>query len=194
MRTAATRDTPTIAFSFARWALDWSLTLPLLLLSFALWSLRVAVRRLDDWDWLLTRWFPQWRVRSVTAASRLGDGWLYALITLYLAHTGQTELAGHVATCIVVAWGGSGLLKLLFRRKRPADQLIDRITMQGKGPATWSFPSQHAACAVAFALSSHPVWWPFAACVCLSRILIGAHFVGDVVAGIVVGLAAGVWG
>lgn len=160
---------------------------------FVLWCLKVGIAKLDACDWLITRQIPRWPVPAVVAASRIGDGWLYALAVLWLVHTGQMELAGHVAGCIVVAWGCCGLLKVLIRRKRPSDQLMDRITLKGKGPASWSFPSQHTACAVAFAFAWHPVWWPLAACIALSRVLIGAHFVGDVLAGLAVGVAAGWW-
>lgn len=162
--------------------------------AFLVWSLKLAIRKLDAWDRFVTRLIPRWPVPAVVAASRLGDGWVYALFILYLIHTDQQQLAGHVAACVVIAWGGSAALKWIFRRKRPVEQLRERICMDRKGPALWSFPSQHSACAVAFALSCHPLWWPFAACVCLSRVLIGAHFVGDVAAGIAVGIAAGVWG
>ena len=181
--------------------------------AFLLWSLKLAIRKLDAWDWFVTRMIPRWPVPAVVAASRLGDGWLYALFILYLIHTDQQELAGHVAACVVIAWGGSAAMKLTFRRRRPSEQLMERAcgpvwhrdSVVGKAErkallryeclaARFTFPSQHSACAVAFALSCHPSWWPFAACVCLSRVLIGAHFVGDVAAGIAVGIAAGVWG
>ena len=57
---------------------------------------------------------------------------------------------------------------------------------------SWSFPSQHAAVAVAFACAlPNPLTIALAAAICASRVFTGAHYLGDVVAGVVVGLVAG---
>lgn len=185
----ATEQTPPVWLSFVR---CWAGTL-CMLPGFLGWCAVVAARRLHDLDWALTlkcRSSAPW----LTIASRCGDGWLYAGMVLYLVHTGREELAGHVAACLVLAWGASALLKIIVRRRRPEDQLLERLSLAKLRPSLLSFPSQHAACAVAFAMSMHGPWWGFALVVAASRVALGAHFLGDVLAGIAVGVAAGIYG
>jgi undecaprenyl-diphosphatase len=93
-------------------------------------------------------------------------------------------------------WGTLGVnyaVKLAVGRERPApaDALI-------RLPASSSFPSSHAAMSVAaaFALSRArpelaPVWWAAAAAMAASRVYVGAHRPGDVVAGAALGAVTG---
>jgi membrane-associated phospholipid phosphatase len=168
--------------------------------SFLLWSLKLGMRRLSVFDWQLTRELRN-HSKLWVVFSRLGDGWLYAATVLYLVRSHLQEEAGHIAACIVLAWGGAAFLKLLVRRRRPLDQMLQRID-SGFRPSLWSFPSQHAACAVAFAaaaLSYNEPWSSIAVTqlafwISVSRVAIGSHFVSDVLAGVLLGLAAGYWG
>ena len=129
--------------------------------------------------------------------SRLGDGWLYAATYLWLREMDQRPLAGRVAASVFLAWGLGSALKVLVRRKRrdnsPRWKRRYRISTVLLRLDSWSFPSQHAAVAVAFAaaLWPNPAACALAVCVCCSRVLIGAHYLGDVLAGIAVGLVAG---
>jgi membrane-associated phospholipid phosphatase len=162
---------------------------------FPIWCVQCVLKKLDAWDWIATRWLqnvagPGW---LVVLGSRLGDGWLYAAVILWLRHLRLAADAGHVAACVVLAWGASALLKLAFQRSRPDGKIPRRVSWQWREPSRLSFPSQHVACAVAFAVI-HPAGIPIALLVCWSRVAIRAHFVGDVLAGIAVGVAAGVWG
>jgi membrane-associated phospholipid phosphatase len=84
-------------------------------------------------------------------------------------------------------------VKLAVRRERPAaaDALIPL-------PSSSSFPSSHAAMSTAAAIvlsearpELAPLWAALAAAMCLSRLYVGAHHAGDVVAGVTVGALTG---
>ncbi len=125
--------------------------------------------------------------------SRIGDGWLYAATYLYLRDMDQRALAGRVAAACFLAWGIGSALKIIVRRKRQNPRIFTKRAAFLNRWNGWSFPSQHSAVAVGFAVAlwPHPAAAALAVCVCVSRVLIGAHYLGDVLAGIAVGLVAG---
>ncbi|GGS72205.1 phosphatase PAP2 family protein [Nonomuraea spiralis] len=92
----------------------------------------------------------------------------------------------------------SMVAKQAFRRPRPLTDLIPVIRRR-RVPTSSSLPSGHSASAVAFAVAVArdaplPVAAPvtlLAAGVAASRVYVGAHYPGDVIAGIAVGAAAG---
>lgn len=162
-----------------------------------LYCCKVAKNKLAGWDAAFLSWAhcPEQR-KAWRLFSRLGDGWLYAGFYLLARIDGYNTKP--MAVSIFLAWGISAALKLTIRRKRgklgghwviperPSPQtLASRLY-------AWSFPSQHAACAVAFAcaLWPNPTGVAFALAVCASRVLIGAHYLSDVLAGVAVGLLA----
>jgi membrane-associated phospholipid phosphatase len=167
-------------------------------------SLRAVARRLGELDQAATTWCMavgmnfDWWVLAIP--SRLGDGWVYASLVLALRHFGHRTLAAHITGCLVTAWGGAAFLKIAVRRRRRLGNRLIRHAWLGE-LKSWSFPSQHAACAVAFAAALYPIHeaFPIAAAlalgICASRVAIGSHYVGDVLAGVALGIAAaGVWG
>ncbi|KPM54677.1 PA-phosphatase [Frankia sp. R43] len=98
----------------------------------------------------------------------------------------------------VASTAANGPAKLLFRRDRPPTHGVPPLRRLGRDLTTFSFPSGHSASAAAFAtgvaldapVAAVPVA-ALAATVAFSRVYVGAHFPGDVVAGVALGVGAG---
>ena len=161
---------------------------------------RKLMRQLNQW--LAPRWIRTWMV----CASRAGDGWLWiALGLVLLAFGGPRRFdaleAGFIST-------GAGLvtffvLKRVTGRARPGG-LASHKWAHLLPPDRFSFPSGHTITAFAVAVPlglfypSLLVGLVFCAMsVAASRVLLGLHFLTDVLAGIVIGsglgLAAFAW-
>ncbi|MGA3079551.1 MAG: phosphatase PAP2 family protein, partial [Bryobacteraceae bacterium] len=129
-------------------------------------------------------------------ATRGGDGWLwYAMGIVILLFGGPTRFAA-VGVAALAAGVGIALflfLKQRINRKRPcAVQPHCWATLLP--PDRFSFPSGHTITAFAVALSLgtfYPGLLPgllfCAGSIALSRILLGMHFLSDVIAGAVIG-------
>jgi undecaprenyl-diphosphatase len=147
---------------------------------------------------------PRWVRLWMLWATRLADGWLWLATGLLLLAGGGECYRVLAATAIAagLANGVQVVLKRKVRRKRPCDYArhpLYNVQPLGHFPSDrFSFPSGHTL--NAFAIGSvialqFPVLLPAVAAVALSvaasRVLLGLHFVSDVVAGAALGAALG---
>ena len=151
--------------------------------------------------WRAPRWIRVWMI----CATRGGDGWLwYTLGALILGFGGEARLLAVAAAALAVA---AGIMLFLWLKKR-----IGRRRPCAIEPVCWhtllppdqfSFPSGHTITAFAVATAIAHFYpglavglWVCAASVAASRVLLGMHFVTDVVAGAILGgtlARASVW-
>lgn len=135
-------------------------------------------------------------------ATRGGDGWLwyvmgFAIVLFGGANRFVATGAAALATAIGIVlflW-----LKRLTGRKRPC-QLEPHCWARLLPPDQYSFPSGHSITAFAVAVplslfySSLMVGLMFCALsVAISRVLLGMHFLSDVLVGSILGAAVGYW-
>jgi undecaprenyl-diphosphatase len=138
-------------------------------------------------------------LRSVAAfLAHSGDSWFWwgALGLLWWRGTpdwkdwSQTILLSIIALAVVVL-----SIKFLVRRQRPAGEWGGFY----RKTDPHSFPSGHAARAILIAVlvtGLGPAWliavlWLWAPLVCLARVVMGVHYLSDILAGMLTGLLAG---
>jgi undecaprenyl-diphosphatase len=133
-------------------------------------------------------------------ATRCGDGWLYGALAIpVLLFGGRDRFA--VAAASGTAAGLGILLFLLLKRKaartRPC-AIAEHCWARLLPPDQFSFPSGHSITAFAIAIplcltypSIMPALMFCAASVAISRIVLGMHFLSDVIAGSLLGAAVG---
>lgn len=150
-------------------------------------------------NWKPPRWFQAY----VVAATRVGDGWLwYAMGLAILLFGGDTRLfaigaAGSAAAASVLLFL---VLKRLGGRRRPC-HIAAHCWATLLPPDQFSFPSGHTMTAFAVAVPlllyypSLTIGLLFCALsIAASRILLGMHFLSDVVAGALIGIGLGCLG
>ena len=149
----------------------------------------------------VNRWKPPQLVRLwMIAATRGGDGWLwYAMASVVALFGGSERFRALAAAALAISFGIVVFLftKRAFGRKRPC-ALEPHCWATLLPPDQFSFPSGHTITAFAVAVSMG-AYYPAlvvglffcAASVALSRILLGMHFLSDVVAGGIIGALLG---
>jgi undecaprenyl-diphosphatase len=152
------------------------------------------MRRMNRWS--PPRWIRFWML----AATRMGDGWIWYVVgTILLAH-GAPQAASAVCASGAAALSGVLVFKILKKishRKRPC-QYEPHCWSKVLPPDQFSFPSGHtmSAFSIAMVLSYYypslqaPLFF-LAVSIAASRIVLGMHFLSDVLAGIVLGTALG---
>lgn len=152
----------------------------------------------------LNRWYPPaWFRIWMLGASRGGDGWLWYAMLLLLALFGGGDRFRAVSAAVISTGAGVGifvLVKQLFRRKRPCD-LGPHAWAHLLPPDQFSFPSGHTITAFSMATSLMKFYPDLtgillfcAISIALSRLMLGMHFLTDVLAGAAIGIGLGYTG
>jgi undecaprenyl-diphosphatase len=149
-----------------------------------------VMRRVNGWR---APWWFRW---LMLAASRLGDGWLWAALGIaLLAYGGRQRFAAvgsaGLSACagIVLFWA----VKKVCKRERPCE-LAPHCWATLRPPDEFSFPSGHTITAFTIAFSVG-FFYPgmlaallvVATIIAVSRIVLGMHFVSDVLIGAAIG-------
>ena len=143
---------------------------------------------------------PRWVRLYVLGATRGGDGWLwYAMGLAILLFGGEQRFAAlgaaglsSVLSILLFLW-----LKRLTGRRRPC-QIERHCWATLLPPDQFSFPSGHTMTAFSIALVvsffypaiEGPLFF-LAISIAVSRVVLGMHFLSDVLAGVVLGVALG---
>ncbi|WP_030165859.1 bifunctional phosphatase PAP2/diacylglycerol kinase family protein [Spirillospora albida] len=154
---------------------------------------RVAAAHLPGLEYVLPRlsrfadhgvlWFTTAGVLGLSRRARLRRGALRGAVAIAIASPGVNIIG-----------------KQAFRRRRPVVDLVPPMRIRWKLPTSHAFPSGHSASAAAFATgvaleAPRAVAAPIAAtaaAVAFARVYTGAHYPGDVLAGLGLGALAAV--
>lgn len=166
---------------------------------------QAVIRMIEHRDHLLMhrvhRWFaPRWVRLWMIAATRGGDGWLWYALGLALLILGGEQGRQAVLQSSLAAGSGVALflwLKSATRRRRPC-AIEPHCWATLLPPDHFSFPSGHTITAFAVAvpvIASFPGSAPgvlfCAFSIAASRVLLGMHFLSDVLAGAAIGSLLG---
>ncbi len=153
-----------------------------------------VMRRANNWE------APRWVRAYVIGATRGGDGWLWYAMGLAIVLFGgeaRFEALGAAGTASVLSILLFQWLKRLTGRRRPC-HIEPHCWATLLPPDQFSFPSGHTMTAFAVAVPLS-LFYPSlmigllfcALSIAMSRILLGMHFLSDVVAGALIGTGLG---
>jgi undecaprenyl-diphosphatase len=149
-----------------------------------------VMRRLNHWQ--APRWIRLWAL----VATRAGDGWLwYAMGLMILLFGGEQRF---IAVACAAAAAGTGVLlflrlKKVTGRRRPC-AIEPHCWAKLLPPDQFSFPSGHTITAFSVAVTLSYFYPSLTAglmfcaiSIAASRVLLGMHFLSDVLAGMAIG-------
>jgi undecaprenyl-diphosphatase len=146
--------------------------------------------------WRAPRWIRYWMI----AATRMGDGWIwYGLGAMLLLYGGaqRFEAVGAAGSAALIGVLVFKAIKKISQRPRPC-QFEPHCWSKVLPPDQFSFPSGHTMTAFSVALvvsyfypSLEAPLYFLAVSIAVSRIVLGMHFLSDVLAGVVLGVALG---
>jgi undecaprenyl-diphosphatase len=152
------------------------------------------MRKVNQWS--APKWIRLWMI----CATRGGDGWLWYAMGMVILLFGGTSRFAAVGASALAAGVGIVLflsLKRLARRKRPG-HYEPHCWAHLLPPDRFSFPSGHTITAFAVAIPMVLVYPNLmvgllfcAISIAISRILLGMHFLSDVIAGAIIGASLG---
>jgi undecaprenyl-diphosphatase len=156
-----------------------------------------VMRRANNWE------APRWVRLYVIGSTRGGDGWLWYAMGLAILFDGgesRFEALGAAGVSAALSVLLFGWLKRLTGRRRPC-QIEPHCWATLLPPDQFSFPSGHTMTAFAVAIPL-ALFYPTLAIglffcalsIAMSRILLGMHFLSDVVAGALIGTGLGYLG
>lgn len=148
------------------------------------------MRKVNQWP--APKWVRWWAM----AATRAGDGWIWYLAGLIVFLYGGPDYLAALGSAGVAAMVGTGLfivVKKVSGRKRPCE-IEPHCWARLLPPDRFSFPSGHTITAFAVAVSLGMFYHGFlpvllfcAFSIAISRILLGMHFLSDVLVGALLG-------
>ena len=152
------------------------------------------MQRLNSWR--PPRWVRLWMI----CATRGGDGWLWYAMSAVILLFGGPERFRAVGAAVTSATVGVMLfmwLKKVTHRRRPC-AIASHCWATLLPPDQFSFPSGHSITAFTFAVP-FSLFYPSliagllfcAVSIALSRVLMGMHFLSDVIAGSAIGASIG---
>ncbi len=166
-------------------------------------TLQTGIDRLIRWDASVLvsvrRWEHRWIRRLMKALTRAGDtpGWIVHGMVLGALLESSAHIVALLAAGATAGTISCQLLKRVCRRPRP-DAAIVGFAATLENPDAFSFPSGHSTVAFAIATAiatADPVLGALelglATMIAGSRIVLGAHYPLDVVAGIILGVLSG---
>jgi undecaprenyl-diphosphatase len=153
-----------------------------------------VMRRVNRWR--APRWLRIW----MTWSTRLGNGWIWYSIGITLLLFGGEFRFAAFAACLTAAVATVALFEVMkkaSKRKRPC-QLEAHCWARVLPPDQFSFPSGHAMSAFAIAIPLC-IFYPelqaaliaLSLSIAVSRVILGMHFVSDVVVGSLLGAGLG---